>query len=369
MVPVQLVGYGLAALAFGALALLLRPRSRDLGAPEVRLCAAAAGMAVWGACMAGPFLTQEGFLCVDALHLAVWFWLLASIARRQGQPWILIQALTWLVPVISIAQLGYGRWQMPGGGFDLAVSAIPWTGLLAAIVGLVGLEQVHRNIDGENAAPVRLMCVAIGVMFAYDLFFYAQGLLLHRLDLRVFELRGYVFAAVVPIIALAARRIEGWSFGLFVSRQVVFYSTSIVLVGVYLIVMSLGGEFVRATGGAWGPQFQLIFLLAALLLLIPLVFAGAVRRRLEVLISKHFYAASTIIAWNGCASCAPSPRPRAARASRKPPSDQPRKSSTVAPALCGVMRTARAISCTSITGRLTRACARVPPGSRRIFRW
>jgi putative PEP-CTERM system histidine kinase len=287
----QLVGYGLAALAFGTLALLLRPRSRDLGAPEVRLCAAAAGMALWGACMAGPFRTREVFLCVDALHLAVWFWLLASIARRQGQPRLLVEALTWLVPAMTVAQLAYGRWQLPHGGFSLGVSAIPWTGLVASVLGLIGLEQVHRYSEGSNAAPVRLMCLAIGVIFAYDVFFYAQELMLRSLDPLVLALRGYVFAALVPVIAFAARRTVGWSFGLFVSRHVVFHSTSIVLVGGYLILTALVGEYVRATGGKWGPQFELAFLIAALLLLIPLVFAGTVRRRLEVLINKHFYAA------------------------------------------------------------------------------
>ena len=72
--------------------------------------------------------------------------------------------------------------------------------------------------------------------------------------------RGIVNAIAVPLVAVAARRSPQWSLDVFVSRQVVFYTTSFVGVGAYLLLMSLGGYYVREIGGQWGRvgQFDVV---------------------------------------------------------------------------------------------------------------
>src|SRR5690606_6538668 len=90
-------------------------------------------------------------------------------------------------------------------------------------------------------------------------------------------------------IALSAQRTPDWSLDVFVSRQVVFYSTTFLIVGAYLLVMALGGYYVREFGGAWGRVGQVVFFAGAAVALAGLLASGTLRRHAAVFISKHFY--------------------------------------------------------------------------------
>ena len=49
----------------------------------------------------------------------------------------------------------------------------------------------------------------------------------------------------------------------FVSRQVVFYTTTLLAVGLYLLAISLVGYVLRTEGGNWGAMLQLVFVAGA----------------------------------------------------------------------------------------------------------
>jgi putative PEP-CTERM system histidine kinase len=158
-----------------------------------------------------------------------------------------------------------------------------------ALLGLVLLEQVYRNSRAQGRFAIKFFVIAMGVMFAYDLFLYSQAQLLKSVDAVTWAARGFVVAMMVPMLALAARRNPHWSLDVFVSRQVVFYTTSILAIGMYLLLMASGGYFIRLYGGTWGRLAQLVFFAGAVAVLVSLVASSALRRRLRVFISKHFY--------------------------------------------------------------------------------
>jgi putative PEP-CTERM system histidine kinase len=93
----------------------------------------------------------------------------------------------------------------------------------------------------------------------------------------------------VPLIAIAARRNPTWDLDIFVSRQVVFYSTTLVAVGLYLLFMSLGGYALVLYGGSWGALAKVVFFVGALLVLMFLLFSSTLRARVKVFLSKHFF--------------------------------------------------------------------------------
>jgi hypothetical protein len=74
----------------------------------------------------------------------------------------------------------------------------------------------------------------------------------------------------------------------FVSRQAVFYTTTFMGVGAYLLLTAAGGYYVRQFGGSWGHLGQVVFLGGALLLLVLLWARSVLRRRARVFLSKHF---------------------------------------------------------------------------------
>jgi putative PEP-CTERM system histidine kinase len=93
----------------------------------------------------------------------------------------------------------------------------------------------------------------------------------------------------VPLIAIAARRNPDWSLDVFVSRHAVFYTATFIVVGAYLIVVALGGYYVRQVGGDWGSVGQIVFFAGAVVALASLMTSTTLRRHARVFINKHFY--------------------------------------------------------------------------------
>ena len=170
-------------------------------------------------------------------------------------------------------------------GFGLLISG----GLLLSLVALVLIEQIYRNANPAGRYALRLIVIGVGVLFVYDLFLYSQAQLLKAIEPASWAARGLVNALVVPLVALAARRNPQWSLNVFVSRHVVFYTTSFLVVGAYLLLMAAGGYAIRLYGGTWGRVAQLVFFAGAGIVLLVLLSSANLRRRLRVFLNKHFY--------------------------------------------------------------------------------
>jgi putative PEP-CTERM system histidine kinase len=151
------------------------------------------------------------------------------------------------------------------------------------------LEQVYRNANAAGRYALKYLVIGLGVLFAYDLFVFSQAQMVKGLDAASWQARGLVNALVVPLIALAARGNPQWSLNVFVSRQVVFYTTSFLAVGAYLLVMAAGGYVIRFYGGTWGRVAQIVFFAGAGIVLASLMASSSLRRQLRVFLSKHFY--------------------------------------------------------------------------------
>jgi putative PEP-CTERM system histidine kinase len=161
--------------------------------------------------------------------------------------------------------------------------------VLLAVAGLVLIEQIYRNTPREQRWGIKFLCIGVGGLFVYDFYLYANGLLFKQLDGAIWAARGLVFAMVVPLLAVSARRNPQWSLDVFVSRHVVFHTAALLGAGVYLLIMAAAGYYIRAYGGTWGGVAQTVFLFGAVVLLALLVQSGQLRSRAKVFVGKHFY--------------------------------------------------------------------------------
>jgi peptidoglycan/LPS O-acetylase OafA/YrhL len=64
--------------------------------------------------------------------------------------------------------------------------------LLATIIGIALIEQVYRNTRAEQKWAIKYLCLGLLGMFTYDFYMYADALLYQRIDLIVWEARGFV---------------------------------------------------------------------------------------------------------------------------------------------------------------------------------
>lgn len=283
--------YGTAAAGFGLLAVLLVAgwRGRTAG---IRLIAASVLSAGWATGIAlqsaGVGVPLVAIYALETLRNAGWIVVLAGLARGVLPRTLALGShLLWAGLLAGGLAVQLLEWRgAPSGNLGpLLIRG----GLAVAILVLVLLEQVYRNATEQGRYGFKFLAIGLGGQYAYDLFLYSQAELLQGVSIETWAARGFVAALLVPAIAVAARRNPAWALEVFVSRQVVTYTTMVVAAGLYLIVMALGGFYVREAGGSWGVAAQIVFLGGAGAVLAALLLSGTIRRRLQVFISKHFY--------------------------------------------------------------------------------
>lgn len=283
--------YAAAGIAFALLALVLLTGWRG-GALGIRFLIATVLTAVWAIIVAAASREDRiSFFWVFTSEIArdaSWLLLLATMARGVASRSLLIG-----IHVLWAGLLIVGLLFPFVNVFDgAAASGALWlsrSGLALAFAAFVLIEQIYRNATASTQKQLRYFVLGVGTIFAYDLFIYAQAELLKTIHAETWAARGFVVALAAPMIALAVRRNPDWALDIFVSRQVVFYSSAFLGAGSYFFLMAVGGYYVRAMGGTWGGIAQIAFFAGAAMVLAALLFSTAMRRRLMVFISKHFF--------------------------------------------------------------------------------
>lgn len=161
--------------------------------------------------------------------------------------------------------------------------------LSMAVMALVLLEQLFRNASEDTRWGIKPLCLGLGGVFAFDFYMYAEAVLFNRIDGDALGIRGLVNVTAIPLLALSTARSKGWLARVRLSRQAAFQSASLLLAGIYLLLVAGAGYYVRSFGGDWGRALQLALLFAGLLLLLLLTLSGSMRATLRVLLGKHFF--------------------------------------------------------------------------------
>ena len=285
------ISYGTASVAYLLLLVMLLTSWRGRAAGR-RLIIAVAATAAWAAVLVWQALSPELRLLpvytLELLRNGAWIAVVLGLGRElvpRGLAfsakvlWIAALATAWMLEILR----GYGL--LASGPEAIFVPS----GIAMALAVLVLLEQIYRNAGATDRGPLRFLVIGLGGVYAYDLFLYSQAALFEGVAEDAWFARGLVAAMMVPLIAIAARRNPHWSLDIFVSRQVVMFTTSVIAIGAYLFLMSLGGYMLQLFGGRWGTAANIIFFFGAAAVLAVVVMSGNARRRLRVFLSKHFF--------------------------------------------------------------------------------
>jgi putative PEP-CTERM system histidine kinase len=291
MASFGLYSYSAAAVAYLLLAVLLMSgwSGRSQGVRLIAACIVTSGWAAVMAVATADVTPIYAVAFVESLRDGAWIFVLTGLAASAGVARGLRRALAVAWWGGSIYLLVAGSLGRAGVSIILPPVALVATGFALALGGLILLEQVYRNTREEGRSAIGFLVLALGTWWAYDLFMYSQAQLLQGIDVNVWAARGLVATFAVPLIAIAARRNPKWSLQFYVSRQVVFYTTTLLAVSAYLLLMAFGGYVIRIYGGTWGRAMELVFLAGAGMVLLALLASPNTRRRLRVFLSKHFY--------------------------------------------------------------------------------
>jgi putative PEP-CTERM system histidine kinase len=291
------VGYGLAALAYlGLSGLIIASWKRR---PQGRLLVLATALtALWGVLSA--FIAQGQVppnlgLAAEVARNGAWLALLLHILHLRLSPGSPLPAPLRLIRVVAGVLVGgllvASVWPFIGPDQPVLARWAANLGLvLLTVIGLVLVEQVYRSTRPEDRWAIKFLCLGLGGLFVYDFYLYANAALFNAMDAQVWAARGYVVAMVTPLIAVSAARNPEWAAPVGVSRSMAFHTTSLLGAGIYLLLMAGAGYYLRLFGGEWGDVVQTVFIFAAAMLLVLLMFSGTLRARLRVFLSKHFFS-------------------------------------------------------------------------------
>jgi len=292
--------YGLAALGYLAFAIRITVGWRKNLRATFLLCATVAtvlwafgglGSAVWNS--APSLLTSN---VADVLRYGFWFLFVGSLLQGgqvagQGteapspmRPWVIVvAALAIVASLASSNELTPQLLELPNQiGYGLRLGL--------AVFGLTLIEQLLRRVHPSGRWAIKPLCIALGAVFCFDLFMYAEAMLYSRLNADIWAARGLANTLVIPLLAVATARNTGWTIDMHISREAVLSSSALILSGAFLLAVSVAAYFVRFAGGDWGIALQIELVFASLLFAALLVSSGRFRSRLRVFISKHFFS-------------------------------------------------------------------------------
>ena len=231
---------------------------------------------------------------LDILRYGAWYFflilLLSPATPNAGNtrviPAWLIQ-LCWVVIVGGIALHVSISLQLLPAGQWARVQLLQ--ALAMVVLGLILLEQLFRNVTDDVRWNVKPLLLALFGQFGFDLYLYSNALLFNQIDADAFAIRGFVHALVIPLLMVATVRSRDWTTKIRLSQKAAFHTATLLIAAIFLLFMAAVGYYVRFFGGDWGRALQLSILFVSLLILGVLVFSGAMRAKLRVLVGKHFF--------------------------------------------------------------------------------
>ncbi|WP_166430448.1 XrtA/PEP-CTERM system histidine kinase PrsK [Polymorphobacter arshaanensis] len=298
LTDVGLFSHTVAALGFGALAVVLLTRRAQSGT-SLWLIAASLVTMVWALVVVLAERRGGGWQLLaspaETLRSAAWIAFLLAVLRRSWRlderrrsTFLIASLLGFVVALQLLLDIVWALGVVPIANQPLLASTLVISRMAMAIAGLVMLHNLFVNADPESQGEVRLLCIGLAGVFAYDLNYYTLIFLFGTPSVDLYNIRGAVDVIVVPLLLVSSN--QNWASRVHVSRQVVFHSLSFSMIGVYLIAMATAAYGLRLVGGDWGRLLQITFLFAMVLLAVVVLVSPRFRAWLRVLIAKNFFA-------------------------------------------------------------------------------
>ena len=288
------VGYGIAAVAF--LALFVLTGLSKLQSRQRRILLIVAGVNfVWAAaiaCSAVVAFPAWLLVLVEVARIASWLVFTIDLLGLLRQNATELRLLKFLGIALPAGVAGYALLQ-PALESYAGIDWLPSGGafwMLIPVAGLLLLENLLRNSDRDTRWAIKHLCIAIGVIYTYDFFYFADAMFFGRSNPTLYAVRGFVSAMMVPLIVLGVVRSRTWPVSIHLSRRVVFHSFALVGSGLYLLAMGALGFYLRRLEGEWGPTLQIVFLIGAASILAVILASGSLRARARLFISRNFFS-------------------------------------------------------------------------------
>ncbi len=238
---------------------------------------------VLSACLAGP-------------------WLLFSVCYARGdyrsslRRWWSTILASLLTPLLIFAafrdQLFQNHLASPTAGFELRL-ALPGIilnvlSVISGVLILTNLERTFRSSIGIMRWRIKYMMLGLAVLFVFRLYSETETLLYSRLDPNLQQIESAVLLLACFLMSVALVRNKLFDVDVYPSHAVLYRSLTVILTGMYLIIVGFVAQVIRFFGAKDWLPLQAFLLLGALVALAMVLLSERFRRKLHQFVSRHF---------------------------------------------------------------------------------
>lgn len=271
------------------------------------------GMALLAAESVFSGLTATATLPVEMVYWQNWrllamsflpgVWLFFSLSYGRGNHWEfiarrrLLLGAAFLIPVVlmiwfrnalivSVGQAEAGGHWMFGLGKPGIFLNIFF--LIGAVLVLMNLERTYRAAVGTMRWRIKFMILGLGVLFVVRAYISSQALLFSAVDLSLQTVSSGALLVACLLVVRSLFRAGHFDVDVYPSHAVLHNSFTVLLAGIYLLIMGVFARVVTFLGGDTTFPLKAFVVLAALVLLAILLLSDRVRMQTSRFVSRHF---------------------------------------------------------------------------------
>lgn len=303
-----LLAYLAATVAFGLAVFVLVREPRRLA-----YLAFALGMAALGVRELLGVVAMEALYEADiarwhryrllAQSLAPGFWLLFSLTfarayhERFLSRWRVPLAVTFAAPLLvcvvgwkslvvrgATATYPLPSWLVPVGPAGFALHVLL---LLSAVLVLMNLESTLRASSGAVRWQIKFMVVGLGALFGMELFLHSQVLLYSSIQTTLFPIGSVALLLASAMVAFSLLRSRLESFDVYPSEAFLYNSLTLLVVGVYLLVVAGLVQAIEAVAGARRAPLVALVIFVAIVGLAVFLLSNEMQQRVKRFVNFH----------------------------------------------------------------------------------
>lgn len=178
-----------------------------------------------------------------------------------------------------------GSWSLRLG---VPGSVLNATFLVLIIWVVTNLERTFRASVGTMRWRIKFMILALGLLFCVRAYTSSQVLLFRGTDLTFTMVNNGALLVACIVMLRSVFRAGNFEVGVYPSQSVITNSFTVIVAGVYLVVVGLFAKVVSMLGGQTGFALKAFIVLVALVLLATLLLSDRVRLYVRQFVSRHF---------------------------------------------------------------------------------
>ena len=161
--------------------------------------------------------------------------------------------------------------------------------IFGMVLNVMHLESTFRSSSGMKRWQIKYIIFGVGAILSFLIYISSHILLVSAINLNSIPATSAVIFLSVAMMTLFIVRHRLLDVDIFVSRYVVYNSITVFIVGLYLLMVGISAQIISYFDLAISYFLVTFFVFASILVLVILLFSMALRRKIQLFITRHFY--------------------------------------------------------------------------------